>query len=178
MTVGVLEGLVRNQGDVWSYALDELRRYFESLAAAGQQPDGELLAPSRMAWAGTEPPQAVNELHGLPLSAAMLLGRRTAELHRVLAAAGDDAAFGSEPLTEDALAEAIVSTRRSAERTRSALAAAREHLDERLRTRTEICSSNSICRASRIMPRCSRRWNRPVCGSACTAICISHTCSG
>ena len=138
MTVGVLEGLVRNQGDVWSYALDELRRYFESLAAAGQQPDGELLAPSRMAWAGTEPPQAVNELHGLPLSAAMLLGRRTAELHRVLAAAGDDAAFGSEPLTEDALAEAIVSTRRSAERTRSALAAAREHLDDRLRTRTDL----------------------------------------
>ena len=137
-TVAVLEGLVRNQGDVWSFALDELGRYFESVAAAGQQPDGELLAPSRMAWAGTDAPAAVTDLLGLPLSAALMLGRRTAELHRVLAASADDPAFGSEPLTHAALVDAIVSTRQSADRTRAALAIARDQLDDRLRTRTDL----------------------------------------
>ena len=80
-TLAILQALVPNQGDGWHHALDELSRYFER--AAGRRP-------------GPGAPEVV----GPYLEAAATLGRRTAELHRALAAATADPAFAPEPMTE------------------------------------------------------------------------------
>jgi maltose alpha-D-glucosyltransferase/alpha-amylase len=82
--LGVLFGLVRNQGDGWTQALDYLTRYLDDALSSG----------------GGSP--------GLPdpdlffLSLARQLGIRTAEMHRALAEhAGDDPAFTPEPISRE-----------------------------------------------------------------------------
>jgi maltose alpha-D-glucosyltransferase/alpha-amylase len=137
ITLAVVEGLVRNQGSAWNFLLDELRRYYETVAATGQPPEGDVLAPSRTAWDDAPPPDHVAVLMGLPLSASFLLGRRTAELHRALADDGGDAAFAPEPLAGEAMAAAIEATRRNAERAWTVLETTRHRVDDRLRERVE-----------------------------------------
>ncbi|HZY84494.1 MAG TPA: putative maltokinase [Gemmataceae bacterium] len=114
-TLAILQALVANQGDGWRHALDELSRYFERAARGGVGPY---------------------------LDAAATLGRRTAEMHRALAAGKSDPAFAPEPMTADdvaALAQDILAQGRQAlEGTRESLGrlpesvapAARQFLDE------------------------------------------------
>jgi maltose alpha-D-glucosyltransferase / alpha-amylase len=135
-TMAVLEGLVRNQGDAWNWLLEELRRYYEAAAATGQEPAAEVLAPWGMAWDNAAAPDEVKTLLGLPLSAATLLGRRTAELHIALAGEPGDA-FAPEPLTRTAILEALEAFRAKVDRAWAALDATRDTLDERLRDRLD-----------------------------------------
>ncbi|MGD9507110.1 MAG: maltose alpha-D-glucosyltransferase [Geminicoccaceae bacterium] len=77
---------VSSHGNGWEYALDHLDRVLEESlhAAEGHRPsDAELHEPYR--------------------AAAMLVGRRTADLHRALAADTDDPAFAPERFTADDL---------------------------------------------------------------------------
>jgi maltose alpha-D-glucosyltransferase/alpha-amylase len=74
---------------------------------------------------------------GLPLPAATLLGRRTAELHQALAAERGEDGFGSAPLTREALDDTIARTRAKATQAAEALAAARDRLDPRLQARAD-----------------------------------------
>jgi maltose alpha-D-glucosyltransferase/alpha-amylase len=100
ITIAMLQGLVENEGDGWQWTLDELSRFYESVATlptprdTGKQPSF-LDAPER------EPESEVftlaREQAGLYLDAAALLGRRTAEMHLALATSTDDAAFIAEP---------------------------------------------------------------------------------
>ena len=72
---------LRNQGDAWSYLTDALARDLEEAALSDEE---------------TEFPFA--------LDLGILLGRRTAGMHRALAAQTDDPAFAAEPMAEEEVA--------------------------------------------------------------------------
>ena len=72
---------MRNQGDAWTYLTDALVRDLDDAALSDEE---------------TEFPFA--------LDLGLLLGRRTAGMHRALAAETDDPAFAAEPITEADLA--------------------------------------------------------------------------
>ena len=86
-------GLVRNNGDAWSFTLGELKRWFEALLAGETTDAGKIEAES--------------------LSRAAQLGTRTGELHLALASETSDPDFAAEPLTTAdarALAESILAS--------------------------------------------------------------------
>jgi len=100
MTIGLLQGLVPNQGDAWRYTLDSLRRYFEDCLT--RQTDAASLPMSKehivdLVQKGI--PIVAQQMIGTYLSSAELLGQRTAELHGALASDPDDPAFSPEPFT-------------------------------------------------------------------------------
>lgn len=100
ITVGILQGLVPNQGDAWHYTLDSLRRYFEDCLT--RQTDTANISMSKehivdLVEKGILP--LAQEMIGAYLASAELLGRRTAELHGALASDPDDPAFSPEPFT-------------------------------------------------------------------------------
>jgi maltose alpha-D-glucosyltransferase/alpha-amylase len=85
VTLAILQALVPNQGAGWEHTLGEVRHYFERAAGRGQGADSVA-------------PPAAREMIGGYLQPAATLGRRTAELHRALAADTTDPAFAPEPL--------------------------------------------------------------------------------
>jgi len=95
-TVAMLQGLVANQGDGWEWTLEELGRYYDSVATCPLPPD---LGHSPNFLETARAPEIAWEHGGLYLDAAALLGRRTAEMHLALATPTDDPAFRAEPLT-------------------------------------------------------------------------------
>ncbi len=100
MTIGILQGFVRNEGDAWRFTLDLLKRYFERVASMGTDP--KEIAPESRSPVGiseAEMPEQAHEVIGYALEAARLLGRRTAELHGALASDATDPAFAPEPFT-------------------------------------------------------------------------------
>ncbi len=124
-TLAILQQLVPNQADGWRHALDELARYFDRAAAKTDCVAVENDERPLPELARSEPPAQAREAIGTYLQAASTLGRRTAEMHRALAAGEQDPAFAPERLTpadltalrEDILAQA-----------RSALTALRENV--------------------------------------------------
>ena len=99
-TLGMLQGLVANEGDGWQWTLDELGRFYESVSTCPPPPD-EGAVPSFLGE--VQVPAAAREHAGFYLDGAALLGRRTAEMHLALATATNDPAFQAEPLTADDL---------------------------------------------------------------------------
>lgn len=79
-TLALLQAYVSNQGDGWLYTVNYLVRHLETQTEA-------------------ERGHAI-DVHGAYLALIEVLGRRTAELHRALAAVTGDAAFDPEPATE------------------------------------------------------------------------------
>lgn len=99
-TVAILQGLVSNQGDAWSYTLDSLGQYFEWALAHSEmeapvRPQNSLLALSE-----EELPELAQETISLYLQSAHLLGRRTAEMHVALASNRNDSSFAPEPFSD------------------------------------------------------------------------------
>jgi len=94
--LGLLQNLVDNQGDGWSWILEELGRYYESCATRAFPPslrtqlDRPLLTPLDDAVAS----EAVDAI-GLSYKSAIMLSRRTAEMHMDLAAETSNPAFRS-----------------------------------------------------------------------------------
>ena len=78
-TLVLLQGFVRNQGDLWTYTANYLARFMEDRRT------------------GT-PPSA--DAHSAYLSLMRTLGTRTAELHRAFATPTDDPLFAAEPIGE------------------------------------------------------------------------------
>ncbi len=102
--VAMLQELVTNEGDGWAWTLEELARFYESVAACPPpQTEGEaasFLSEARI-------PRDAEERADLYIAAAGLLGKRTAEMHLALATETVNEAFKAEPLTaEDLLADA------------------------------------------------------------------------
>jgi maltose alpha-D-glucosyltransferase/alpha-amylase len=105
VTVAMLQGLVASEGDAWTWAIDELERYYESVApesfpeqASGGREPLDLTANVVSDFA--------RDHVGMVLESAATIGRRTAELHLALGAATDNAAFAPEPVTtEDLMAQ-------------------------------------------------------------------------
>ncbi|MCW5695750.1 MAG: maltose alpha-D-glucosyltransferase [Bauldia sp.] len=89
-TLAVLQGYVRNQGDAATLAIEGLKRELDTRHIAGATdvaPIAEAAAPF--------------------LRVAAMIGRRTGELHAVLAEATDDPAFAPEPMTAEAMAATV-----------------------------------------------------------------------
>jgi maltose alpha-D-glucosyltransferase/alpha-amylase len=96
----MLQGLVKNEGDGWQWTLEELSRYYESVASC--PPPKEQGRLPRFGEEGTVPADA-SERAGLYLTSAALLGQRTAEMHLALATETEDEAFQAEAFTAEDL---------------------------------------------------------------------------
>ncbi len=100
LTLGVLEEFVRNEGDAWSYTLDNVRAFLERALASQREP-ADIPSPriGVLEAAGQDLPELAVEMVGAFVEPARLLGRRTAEMHLALATADGDVAFTPEPFT-------------------------------------------------------------------------------
>src|SRR3954454_12454508 len=98
-TLAVVQGALKHQGTGWDFSIDELRRYYERVAARVSRTDATEL-PEAQPSVDTRPPffAALEQYY---LSTATTLGRRTAELHAALADGAG--AFTAEPLDRDGL---------------------------------------------------------------------------
>jgi maltose alpha-D-glucosyltransferase/alpha-amylase len=107
--LAMLQELIANEGDGWQWTLDELTRFYESVATCPIPADsGE---PATFAAAGRVA-EEVRQHAGLYLEAAGLLGKRTADLHLALATETQDEAFYAELLrTDDLQRDALRITR-------------------------------------------------------------------
>ncbi|MEF3273619.1 MAG: maltose alpha-D-glucosyltransferase [Chloroflexus sp.] len=100
MTLAIVQGYVQNEGDAFDYALDVVRRYYDTVLT---RPD---LTPPQvkgsiaglLAAADKPPPPLAEELIGGYLESARLLGQRTAEMHQALAR-GSGPALAAEPFS-------------------------------------------------------------------------------
>ena len=93
-TVAILHEYVPDSREAWSYARDEIRRYFERALTEDvppERPAGRLIDVIDQ-----QPSQTQADLIGPFLTSAELLGRRTAELHLALASDPDDPDFAPE----------------------------------------------------------------------------------
>jgi maltose alpha-D-glucosyltransferase / alpha-amylase len=113
-TLGVLQGLVANEGDGWKWTIEELDRYFENSA---RQPFPQNLRTALGNPVELTTPQileAARDHIGIYLDSAKTLGRRTAQLHLALASTTDDPAFAPEPIEAEQLRTLTATVRRRA----------------------------------------------------------------
>jgi maltose alpha-D-glucosyltransferase/alpha-amylase len=95
-TLAMLQGLVANEGDGWTWTTEELERYFETCAAL-PFPGDLRHGPQDLVELSEKPVLQLARDHvGIYLDSATTLGCRTAELHLALAGATDDPAFAPE----------------------------------------------------------------------------------
>ena len=98
-TLAVVQSAITHQGTGWEYTIDELRRYFERVAA---RPDPAIPPPLSALTGSNTPPAFFDSLEHLYLTSAATLGRRTAELHLALASSSSSD-FAPEPCDRAAL---------------------------------------------------------------------------
>ncbi len=99
--LGMLQGLVANEGDGWKWTIEELDRYYEMCAPLPFPEDASAEIANALDLGENPPSQLARDHVGIYLDAAATLGRRTAELHRALASPTDNPAFAPEPLNAD-----------------------------------------------------------------------------
>ncbi len=99
-TLGMLQGLVANQGDGWTWVLEELERYYENYVKE-TIPAEELRSHAKAATHACEARASTFALDhaGVALDAAAVLGQRTAAMHLALASSKTNEAFSPEPMT-------------------------------------------------------------------------------
>ena len=97
VTLAVLKGYAPAQGDAWTYALDELGRFYHRVLARGSQVAPGVPRGGLLSLAGAAPPLELQGLIGDYLTAAQVLGERTAEMHLALASQPADPVFAPEP---------------------------------------------------------------------------------
>ena len=113
-TLAMLQGIVANEGDGWTWTMEELERYYETSAsvafpegAGGNQTDPLELSER-------PPSQLVRDHVGIYLDSAATLGRRTALMHLALASPTDNPAFSPETLSGDDLQSQLTEVRQQA----------------------------------------------------------------
>ncbi len=113
-TLGMLQGLVANEGDGWKWTLEELNRYFETCApiAFPERMNSEPKDPVELSEAPTS--RLARDHIGIYLDSATTLGRRTAEMHLALASPTNDPAFAPEPMAAQDLETLLVDLRQHA----------------------------------------------------------------
>ncbi|HEY3937694.1 MAG TPA: maltose alpha-D-glucosyltransferase [Bryobacteraceae bacterium] len=103
-TLGLLQVLVNNEGDGWTWTVEELERYYENCAPLKfpwQHPPQETANFLELSEQST--PELARDHVGIYLDSAATLGRRTAQMHLALASPTNDPAFAPEPTTADDL---------------------------------------------------------------------------
>jgi maltose alpha-D-glucosyltransferase/alpha-amylase len=96
--LAVVQQVVRHQGSAWDFTIDELKRYYERVAARAVEPPVDPPAAGDQ-----QPPPLFAALENWYLAGAATLGRRTAELHLALAHASEPS-FAPERLETTDLA--------------------------------------------------------------------------
>jgi maltose alpha-D-glucosyltransferase/alpha-amylase len=97
-TLAILQGFVANEGDGWTWTVEELNRYFENCARLPFPHDlPELRDPLGLPERPAD--QKARDHVGIYLDSATTLGRRTAEMHMALASSVNEPAFTPEPMT-------------------------------------------------------------------------------
>ncbi len=97
--LGMMQQLVPNQGDAWTYMLDAISRYYERILLL---PENELSLPtlkgdlSNPVGFDKMPDQLKDFISGAPAERASLLGIRTAEMHIALASQPEHPGFEPE----------------------------------------------------------------------------------
>ena len=120
-TLAMLQGLVANEGDGWTWATEELERYFETCAAL-PFPEGLRDAPDDLVELSEKPALQLARDHvGIYLDSATTLGCRTAELHLALSGATDDPAFAPEAVPVGDLQDLLADLHEHASRVLDAL---------------------------------------------------------
>lgn len=97
LTLGWVQEYVTNEGDAWSLALDELGRYYERALTSRHAAHEFTPAPRTLEDVLHETaPESISDFIGPFLTMALLLGRRTAELHVALCGPDEHVGFGPE----------------------------------------------------------------------------------
>lgn len=99
-TLAILQELVANEGDAWTYTLSQLGNYFEDLQQQFGE-NAEVITSIRPmnSLIDLEIPDPARDLFGAYLQQAALLGERTAEMHLALASSTTDADLAPERFT-------------------------------------------------------------------------------
>jgi maltose alpha-D-glucosyltransferase/alpha-amylase len=130
-TAAVLHEYVKNEGDAYSWYRDALGRFFDGvLSHVDTGPVGKELSPRRhpLDLLDAEPPVEFDLAAGDILPSVELLGRRTADLHIVLASVSGDSAFTPEPINLLVQRSTYQSMRNTAVRTLRTLERAQKRL--------------------------------------------------
>ena len=98
-TLAMLQGLVINEGDGWTWFLQQLADFYAKAVSAGRAPD----VPVPVFGRSSALPREITSIAGSALEAAALLGRRTAEMHLALGTATENPAFAPEPASREDL---------------------------------------------------------------------------
>jgi len=128
-TLAMMQRLMPSQGDGWGHALGAVGRFYEEI--------GDRTAPAVAGGAcasGRELPAEVISAMAGYVDTAAILGRRTAEMHRALAADTSDAAFTAEPLTRADLDRLTAGATQNAQDALRALKMLRADLTDEVRT--------------------------------------------
>jgi maltose alpha-D-glucosyltransferase / alpha-amylase len=158
-SVAVLQAYVHNQGDAFDVAQRAIEGYLESAIAQGTRPPrvstsiSSLLARARQP--ADESPTA--SLVGSFLSTSELLGHRTGELHRALAAQTDDPAFAPVRMTSFHQRSLYQSVRASSAESLRLLSSRLDTLPPDVRARAEAV----LLRADRVEGRLRRMLEVP-----------------
>lgn len=136
LTLAILQTYVQNQGSAWNYTVDYLERFLS-----------ERLAEPLPSSAETE-----ENPHGYFLSMMDLLGRRTAELHRVFCRPTGNLAFEPEPITQEDLSAWSDRLHAEAVTTLDRLESRRDTLSDELRDATNHLLLLRLTLLDRISP--------------------------
>jgi len=95
--IGQLQRFTPDIGDVWTLSIDSLRDSFDQVLALDIEPSEIQLPHSLLEAVKGDIPTQAQQILGTYLTNLSLLGQRTAELHRALAAKPELPAFAPEP---------------------------------------------------------------------------------
>jgi maltose alpha-D-glucosyltransferase/alpha-amylase len=142
-SVAMLQEYIYNQGNGWQVTIEELGRYFERVMAL---PDCRVSHDQAHEWAmsaGGSPTPAVVDAIGAYLATAEVIGRRTGELHMLLADASPDAeAFVPEPYSVEDLRATTAAMRGHAEHQFALLETSLDQFDGRRRDLARLVLSH------------------------------------
>lgn len=141
--LGVLQTYVASHGDAWRNTLTTLTQYVEHLLAHRHDlpklPDP---LPTLLEVVDNGIPEQFRDLvRGLHLEMALLLGRRTAELHRVLAGGATDSVWQAEEFSTLYQRSIFQSMRGLVRRNFQILAASLQHLPDEVKQRATLVLS-------------------------------------
>jgi len=130
-TLAVVQASVSHQGSGWEVTIDDLRRFYEAVAARTRSAEARLEPPSVEVL-----PPFLASTERWYLASAQLLGRRTAEMHRALADP-DDETFAPEPFRGEAREHAYREMAAHAERVLDMVASKRGVIPEVLQPQAD-----------------------------------------
>jgi maltose alpha-D-glucosyltransferase/alpha-amylase len=130
-TLGMLQALVESEGDGWTHATDEVRRFYDQVEGRPMPREGLPPGSSYEALVRADVPPAVRDVLSGYLASAAVLGRRTAGLHLALASDASDPAFAPEPFTAEDLGRVTMGATSEAQLAFTALRARERRTDDR-----------------------------------------------